>query len=78
MAQDNHPESMLVKLGLYRLNRDSERREAAENLFKQIMKLTVKKEVGNYRCQKCELESRNITWLCPRCKAIDSFEPVKA
>jgi lipopolysaccharide biosynthesis regulator YciM len=76
-AQDNNPDSMLVKLGLYRLNRDTGRKDAADNIFKQIMKLTVKKEVGSYCCQKCGLESQNMVWLCPRCKAVDSFKHIE-
>ena len=72
-ALDNHPESLLVKLGLFRLNRESNRREAADTLFKQIMKLAVKQEATNFQCQACGLLSQKKTWLCPRCKAVDSF-----
>ncbi len=76
-AQDSQPDSMLVKLGLYRLNRDSGKKEATDALFKQIIKMAVEREVGSYRCKSCNLDSQKMVWLCPRCKAVDSFEPVK-
>jgi lipopolysaccharide biosynthesis regulator YciM len=76
-ALDNHPESMLAKLGLYRLNRESGKREAADAIYKQIIKMAVKREVGNFRCSSCGLNADNKAWLCLRCKAVDSFESVK-
>jgi len=75
-AVDTHPESMLAKLGLYRLNRSANSREAAEAVFKRIMKRAVKMEAQNFRCGSCGLDSDNMVWLCPRCKAVDSFEPI--
>ncbi|MCK5126469.1 MAG: tetratricopeptide repeat protein [candidate division Zixibacteria bacterium] len=78
MAQDNHPDSLMVKLGLFRLNRESSRREAADNMFKQIMKMVVKKEATNFRCRECDLISERKVWLCPRCKAVDSYNIVKS
>jgi lipopolysaccharide assembly protein B len=73
-ALDTHPESMLAKLGLFRLNRESGRREAADLVFKQIIKMAVKKEAGTFRCKSCGLVSESKVWFCPRCKAIDTFE----
>lgn len=76
-AQDNHPDSLLAKLGLFRLNSDSNRKEAAEALFKQIMKMVVKQEATNFKCSECDLLSERKVWLCPRCKAVDSFKTEK-
>ncbi len=72
-ALDNHPDSMLAKLGLYRLNLEANRREAATGLLKQTIKMAVKREASNFRCGECGLRSETMTWLCPRCKAVDSF-----
>jgi len=72
-ALDNHPDSMLAKLGLYRLHLETNRREAATGLLKQTIKMAVKREAGNFRCGECGLRSETMTWLCPRCKAVDSF-----
>lgn len=72
-AKDNHPDSLLAKLGLFRLNLDSNRKEAADAMFKQVMKMIVKLEATNFRCGECDLVSERKIWLCPRCKAVDSF-----
>ena len=77
-AQDNHPDSMLGRLGTYRLNRNAGKKQQADTVFKQIMKMAVKREAGNFRCGSCDLDSENMMWLCPRCKAVDSFQPVKS
>jgi lipopolysaccharide biosynthesis regulator YciM len=77
-ALDNHPDSMLAKLGLYRMHWGAGKREAADAIFKQIMKMAVKREAGSLRCKNCGLDVEMMIWRCPRCKAIDSFEPVKA
>ena len=77
-ALDNHTDSMLAKLGLYRLNRALGKREAADGIFKQIMKMAARKETGRYHCRSCGLETETIAWQCPRCKAVDSFDSVKS
>lgn len=77
-ALDNHPDSMLARLGLYRMNWAAGKREAADAVFKQIMKMAVKREAGNHRCKVCGLDADTMVWRCPRCKAIDSFEPIKS
>lgn len=77
-AVDAHPDSLLAKLGSYRLNRSLGKKEIAEAMLKQIIKMAIKREAGNFRCKECGLDSENMTWLCPRCKAVDSFEPVKS
>lgn len=77
-AVDNHPESMMARLGLYRLNLGTGRKEASDNVFKHIMKMAVKKEAQNFSCKNCGLDSQNMVWLCPRCKTVDSFETVKS
>jgi lipopolysaccharide biosynthesis regulator YciM len=77
-ALDNHPDSMLAKLGLYRLNMESGKREAADNVLKQIIKMAVKKEAGSFICAGCSLHSETMLWLCPRCKAVDSFSAEKS
>lgn len=74
IALDNHPESFLAKLGLYRLHRETGRREAADMLFKQIIKLAAKREASAFKCKNCGLASEGKVWLCPRCKAIDAAE----
>lgn len=78
VALDNHPDSMLAKLGLYRMHWGAGRREAADAVFKQIMKMAVKREAGNLRCKTCGLDVETMIWRCPRCKTVDSFEPVKS
>ncbi|NMC43636.1 MAG: tetratricopeptide repeat protein, partial [candidate division Zixibacteria bacterium] len=77
-ALDHHPDSMLARLGLYRMNWAAGKREAADAVFKQIMKMAVKREAGNFRCKTCSLDAETMIWRCPRCRAIDSFEPVKS
>ncbi len=77
-SQDNHPDSLLVKLGLYRLNYESDRKEAAETIFRQVMKMVVKKEATNFRCRECYLVVERKVWLCPRCKAVDPFKIVRS
>ncbi|MEE9442953.1 MAG: hypothetical protein V3V99_09830 [candidate division Zixibacteria bacterium] len=72
-GQDHHPDSLIAKLGLYRLNRETDRKEAAENIFKQIMQIAVKREAKSFVCKECDLVVDNKIWLCPRCKAVDSF-----
>lgn len=72
-ALDNHPDSMLAKLGLYRLHLDTDRREAAAGLLKQTIRMAVRREASNFKCAVCGLRSETMTWLCPRCKTIDSF-----
>ncbi len=74
-ALENHPDSVLAKLGLYRLNRRSSRKEAADMLLKQVIKMAVRREASNFRCGECGLHSETMQWLCPRCKAVDSFSP---
>lgn len=74
-ALENHPDSVLAKLGLYRLNRQSSRKEAADMLLKQVIKMAVRREASNFRCGECGLHSETMQWLCPRCKAVDSFSP---
>ncbi len=76
-ALDNHPDSILAKLGLYRLNRESDRKEAADTLLRQVIKMAVKREAANFRCSECGLRSETMRWLCPRCKAVDSFSAEK-
>ncbi|MEZ5359064.1 MAG: tetratricopeptide repeat protein [Candidatus Zixiibacteriota bacterium] len=76
-AQDNHPDSLLAKLGLFRLNSQTKRKEAADTMFKQIMKMVVKQEATNFRCGECDLISDKKAWLCPRCKSVDSFSTDK-
>lgn len=75
---DNHPDSMLAKLGLYRLNRESNKKESADQILKQIIKMAVKKEAGSFGCSSCGLNSETMVWLCPRCKAVDSFSASKS
>lgn len=77
-AVDAHPDSLLAKLGSYRLHRGLGKKEIAEAMLKQIIKMAVKREAGSFRCKECGLDSESMIWLCPRCKAIDSFEPVKS
>jgi len=77
-ALENHPDSALAKLGLYRLNRESNRNEAADTLLKQIIKMAVRREAANYRCGECGLRSENMQWLCSRCRAVDSFRAEKS
>ncbi|MFH1701444.1 MAG: hypothetical protein ABIE07_12770 [Candidatus Zixiibacteriota bacterium] len=72
-AQDHHPDSLIAKLGLYRLNRETGRKEAADNVFRQIMQIAVKREAKSFVCKECGLVVDNKIWLCPRCKAVDSF-----
>ena len=72
-ALDNHPNSLLAKLGLYRLHLETNRRESAAGLLKQTIRMAVKREASNFRCSECGLRSETMTWLCPRCKAVDSF-----
>lgn len=72
-AKDHHPDSLIAKLGLYRLNNATDRKEAAENTFKQIMQIAVKREAKSFTCKECDLVVDNKIWLCPRCKAVDSF-----
>ena len=76
VALDNHPESMLAKLGIYRLNREAGKSGAADAILKQLIKMAVKKEAANFRCTGCGSNAENKIWRCPRCKAIDSFESV--
>jgi len=76
-ALDNHPDSLLAKLGLFRLNRASGRREAADAVLKQVIKMAAKREAGSFHCAACGLRADAKAWFCPRCKAIDSFEPDK-
>jgi lipopolysaccharide biosynthesis regulator YciM len=73
-ALENHPESMLAKLGLYRLNREAGKKEAADATLKQVIKMAVAKEASNFICSECGLHSETMVWLCPRCKAVDSFK----
>lgn len=77
-AFDDHSDSMMARLGLYRLNRDDGKKEKAETVFKQVMKLAVKKEAGDFICKQCGLHSENMIWLCHRCHAIESFDPVRS
>lgn len=77
-ALDNHPDSMLAKLGLYRLNLETGKRESADVILKQLIKMAVKKEATNFTCGSCGLHIENMVWLCPRCKAIDSFKAEKS
>ncbi len=77
-AFDDHKGSMLSRLGLYRLNRDAGKKEKAEAVFKQVMKLAVRKEAGDFVCTSCNLHSENMIWLCHRCHAVASFEPVRS
>ncbi len=78
VAVDNHPDSMMARLGLYRLNLGTGRKEASDTVFKQLLKMAVHKEAQNFRCRNCALDSQNMVWLCPRCKTVDSFETVKS
>jgi len=71
-AADDHPDSYLPVLDQAKLyltlgdkkklgeliNRLDERREAAEN---------------EYHCTRCGAKSKTKKWLCPNCKAVDSF-----
>lgn len=75
---DAHPESMLAKLGLYRLNQETGKKEVADNILKQIIKMAVKKEASSFGCSGCGLPVDNMIWLCPRCKAVDSFKAIKS
>jgi len=77
-TQDNHPDSMLTKLGLYRLNLETGKREAADQIYKQIIKMAVKREASSFICSSCGLNSETMVWLCPRCKAVDSFTAAKS
>ncbi len=72
-AQDNHPDSLMAKMGLYRLNITTDRKEAATNTFKQILKIAVKNEARTFKCGECGLIAESKKWLCSRCKAVDSF-----
>jgi len=76
VALDNHPESMLAKLGIYRLNKEAGKAGAADAILKQLIKLAVRKEAANFRCTGCGSNAEHKMWRCPRCKAIDSFESV--
>jgi len=72
LAADDHPDSLLPTLDLAKLyltigdkgrlgeliNKLEERREAVEN---------------EYRCNRCGHKSKAKKWLCPSCKAVDSF-----
>ena len=78
MTLENHPDSMLARLGLFRLNRETGKKEAADNILKQIIKMAVKKEASSYNCSNCGLYADNMLWLCPRCKAVDSFKAIKS
>ena len=77
IAQDNHPESLMAKLGAYRLNREDGREEMAEAILRGALKLAVKKEARSYTCGECGLVMESKVWLCPRCKAVDSFPSAK-
>jgi lipopolysaccharide biosynthesis regulator YciM len=71
-AIDDHPDSFIPILDLAKLyltigdkkklgeliNKLEERREAVENEF---------------RCNRCGYKSKTKKWLCPSCKAVDSF-----
>jgi len=78
VAVENHPESMLARLGLYRLNLESGKREASDKILKQIMIMAVKREASSFACSECGLLVENMHWLCPRCKAVDSFKFTKS
>jgi lipopolysaccharide assembly protein B len=72
LAADDHPDSLLPTLDLAKLyltigdkgrlgeliNKLEERREAVEN---------------EYHCSRCGHKSKAKKWLCPSCKAVDSF-----
>ena len=77
-ALDNHPDSMLAKLGLYRLNLATGKKESADILLKQLIKMAVRNEASSFTCSGCGLHIENMVWLCPRCKAIDSFKAEKS
>jgi lipopolysaccharide biosynthesis regulator YciM len=69
---------MLAKLGLYRLNQEMGKKELADTILKQIIKMAVKKEASSFFCGNCGLPADNMAWLCPRCKAVNSFKAVKS
>jgi lipopolysaccharide biosynthesis regulator YciM len=71
-ASENHPKTFLPAVELGRLYLGSDKKDKLGKLFDQLESQRENIETG-YRCQKCGFETGDKIWLCPSCKAVDSF-----
>ncbi len=72
LALDEHPDSFMPTLELARLYlADGDRKKLGDLIDKLQERLETVE--NTYRCNRCGQISETRKWLCPSCKAVDSF-----
>ncbi len=73
VAVDENPDSLLPVLSLARMYLSAGQTDRLADLLERIEEKEEKQEQA-YICGRCGFKSESKIWLCPNCKAVDSFE----